>query len=201
MTKYFSRLSQEKLYMYIKVALVDLTSTGKLKDEFKIEFKRGPLVLTSNNYTFPQNGVGDGKLKMTENFEKVSNFYMSSKGEFQSKSGEFRLKSKGKTLDIVPIDLKTQIGPNNAPLAINFNKQGVIMTVQFDISPACRVKHAHLFNELTGEEAAEAKMTNGSPAESINSTRASSNNNAEFEALENQILTLKAENENLREEI
>ena len=51
--------------------------------------------------------------------------------------------------------MSTQIGDLNAPKKIEFEKFGVTLTVKFEITPACRIKHAHLFKDMKDDDEKE----------------------------------------------
>jgi len=199
MTRFLSRLGQQKTFMMIRVELLEVTSTGKTKGDFQIEWKRGPEVKLSKNYSLTG---GNQIVDMTDSFEKVSSFYMSSKLVVQSKTCDFKVKQKGKTIATSNFDMATQIGDLNEPTHVQFLKAGLIAKMRFTILPACRVKHAHLFSELKPEELKEDNditSTNGN-----DSTRAQSLGQVsveDMEAVENKLLWFQNQNDQLKEEV
>ena len=81
-------------------------------------------------------------------FERISNFYSDKKAKIQTKTCELRLMSaKKKNLQSITIDMAEHIGNLGTEHEINFTKQKITLVVVFDIVPACRVAHAHLFKE------------------------------------------------------
>ena len=85
---------------------------------------------------------------MKDTFERVSTFYSNKKSEIQSKTCDFKLMDKNKkAIQTINIEMSKQVGNKNEPLKLNFTKQGLVVTAQFEIIPACRIKHAHLFGE------------------------------------------------------
>jgi len=93
-------------------------------------------------------------ITINEEFNRVSTFWLNKKTTtFELKKSEFKLKVKGKSVAVVPVDLSKHIGNVNPPTSLTFGKTGVILRVLIEIVPACRVKHAHLFKDLgDGEE-------------------------------------------------
>ena len=61
------------------------------------------------------------------------------------KATVFKLKKGNKTLNTVAFDLAKYVGNKNDPIEINFDK-GVKVSAEIEVMPACRVKHAHLFD-------------------------------------------------------
>ena len=132
---------------------------------------------------------------MGDKFERVSGFYMSQKLVIQSKTCDFKLKVKGKAIATSNIDLATQIGNLNEPITVSFGKIGIELKARFVIVPACRVKHAHLF-EKDKAHFEEEKEDVSTKANSRNESEASISS----QMYEDQILFLKNENENLKED-
>ena len=57
MTKFLARIGQQKTFMMIGLELFEATTNGKFKDEFEIEWKRGPQVEKSKKYIFGNDQV------------------------------------------------------------------------------------------------------------------------------------------------
>ena len=137
----FKRLNQQKLDMVVKLHLSEAKSTKGFDGDFSVVWIRGPHVNHSKSYNFG----GDGTVAMDDKFEQISGFYQNQKAQFQKKATVFKLRKGTKVLDTVALDLSKYVGNKNEPLSIAFEK-GVTVTADIEIIPACRAKHAHLFD-------------------------------------------------------
>ena len=137
----FKRLNQQKFDMVVKLQLSEAKRTKGFDGDFSVVWIRGPHVNQTKSYNFG----GNEAIAIDDKFEQISGFYQNQKAQFQKKATVFKLKKGAKILDTVAMDLSKYVGNKNEPLSIAFEK-GVTVTADIEIIPACRAKHAHLFD-------------------------------------------------------
>ena len=76
MSKLFSRIGQTKTPMAISLQFLEASSKVVITDEFNIVWRRGPQEDETATYKFEE---GKKKLKMTDEFDRISGFYQNKK--------------------------------------------------------------------------------------------------------------------------
>ena len=167
MAKFLSRVSLQKTHMRIKLDLVKAISTGKADDSFIVAWKRGPQTDISKKFTLNPHYR---EVDLGFSFERISTFYSNKKGVIQTKTCELKLmNTKQKVQQSITIDMANHIGNLGIEHEFTFSKQGVTVVVVFDIVPACKIKHAHLFKEENIE--VEASVANSVASQNMISTQ------------------------------